>query len=100
MSQTLNVLSIDFDYFQKVSKDVLMNCYPDGLDLSTELSIFTWSGYYNNPNSAKELQTVGILEDELNHLKKLLLSDRISDDAEVMVTNSHVFIYELIHNCI
>lgn len=99
MSQTLNVLSIDFDYFQKVSKDVLMNCYPDGLDLSTELSIFTWSGYYNNPNSAKELQTVGILEDELNHLKKLLLSDRISDDAEVMVTNSHVFIYELIHNC-
>lgn len=57
MSQTLNVLSIDFDYFQKVSKDVLMNCYPDGLDLSTELSIFTWSGYYNNPNSAKELQT-------------------------------------------
>lgn len=27
MSQTLNVLSIDFDYFQKVSKDVLMNCY-------------------------------------------------------------------------
>ena len=31
MSQTLNVLSIVFDYFQKVSKDVLMNCYPDGL---------------------------------------------------------------------
>ena len=69
MSQTLNVLSIDFDYFQKVSKDVLMNCYPARLDLSIELSIFTWSGYYNNPNSAKELQTVGILEDELNHLK-------------------------------
>lgn len=36
MSQTLNVLSIDFDYFQNVSKDVLMNCYPAGLDLSTE----------------------------------------------------------------
>ena len=35
MSQTLNVLSIDFDYFQNVSKDVLMNCYPAGLDLST-----------------------------------------------------------------
>ena len=32
MSQTLNVLSIDFDYFQNVSKDVLMNCYPAGLD--------------------------------------------------------------------
>ena len=92
MSQTLNVLSIDFDYFQNVSKDVLMNCYPAGLDLSTELSIFTWSGYYNNPKSAKELQKVEILEDELNHLKKLLLSDRISDDADVMITNSHVFI--------
>ena len=47
----------------------------------------------------KELQKVEILEDELNHLKKLLLSDRISDDADVMITNSHVFIYELIHNC-
>ena len=56
MSQTLNVLSIDFDYFQKVSKDVLMNCYPDGLDLSTELSIFTWSGYYNNSKFSKRTQ--------------------------------------------
>ena len=37
MSQTLNVLSIDFDYFQNVSKDVLMNCYPAGLDLSLSL---------------------------------------------------------------
>lgn len=28
MSQTLNVLSIDFDYFQKVSRDILLNDYP------------------------------------------------------------------------
>ena len=69
MSQTLNVLSIDFDYFQKVSKRCSYELLSSQLDLSTELSIFTWSGYYNNPNSAKELQTVGILEDELNHLK-------------------------------
>ena len=75
MSQTLNVLSIDFDYFQKVSRDILLNDYPAGCDLSTELSIYTWSGYYNNPKSAKELQKVEILEDELNHLKKLLLSE-------------------------
>lgn len=99
MSQTLNVLSIDFDYFQKVSRDILLNDYPAGCDLSTELSIYTWSGYYNNPKSAKELQKVEILEDELNHLKKLLLSDCLSDDADVMITNSHVFIYDLIHDC-
>lgn len=98
MSQTLNVLSIDFDYFQKVSRDILLNDYPAGCDLSTELSIYTWSGYYNNPKSAKELQKVEILEDELNHLKKLLLSDCLSDDADVMITNSHVFIYDLIHD--
>ena len=42
MSQTLNVLSIDFDYFQKVSRDILLNDYPAGCDLSTELSVLRY----------------------------------------------------------
>lgn len=93
----INVLSIDFDYFQDVTKETLSDCYPDGIDLSTELSIFTWSGYYNNARTVKQLKKVGILKDELDYLKQILLSDHIRDDAEVMITNSHKFIYFLIH---
>lgn len=93
----INVLSIDFDYFQNVTKNILSDCYPDGIDLSTELSIITWASHYNNQRVGKQLKKVGILHNELEYLKQILLSDYIADHAEVMITNSHKFIYPLIH---
>ena len=54
------ILSIDFDYFQDVSRDTLLECYPDGYDLPTKQSILTWSGYYNNPKTAEKLKKVEI----------------------------------------
>lgn len=35
---TLHVLSIDFDVFPQISFRTMIQCYPDGLDLPTELS--------------------------------------------------------------
>lgn len=47
-TRSLKVLSIDFDYFQNVNADTIRSCYPDGIDLPTELSTIVWSGYYAN----------------------------------------------------
>lgn len=33
MNMERRILSIDFDYFQDVSRDTLLECYPDGYDL-------------------------------------------------------------------
>lgn len=100
MNMERRILSIDFDYFQDVSRDTLLECYPDGYDLPTQLSILTWSGYYNNPKTAEKLKKVEILKDELNSMKEILQSDQILDDADIMITNSHVWIYDFIHEYI
>lgn len=36
----INILSIDFDYFQNVDSKTLLMHYPDGIDLPEELSRF------------------------------------------------------------
>lgn len=69
----------------------------NGYDLPTKQSILTWSGYYNNPKTAEKLKKVEILKDELNSLKEILQSDQILDDADIMITNSHVWICDFIH---
>ena len=73
-TRNLKVLSIDFDYFQNVDADTIRSCYPDGIDLSTELSTIVWSGYYANDRTRNKLSSVTILNDELNLLRKLLTS--------------------------
>lgn len=71
-TRRLKVLSVDFDYFQNVTVDTICNCYPDGIDLPTELSTIVWSGYYANDRTRDKLSSVTILNDELNLLRDLL----------------------------
>lgn len=92
----LKVLSIDFDYFQNVDKSTLLTCYPDGIDLPTTLSSIVWAGYYATPSSKSQLMKVTILQKELNLLKQILLKNTKAS-APVMITNSHVHIYNFIH---
>lgn len=94
--KTLNVLSIDFDYFQGVTKDILTTCYPDGIDLPTPLSSVVWCSHYAHPYTAEKLESVGILEQELDYLKQIL-HQTLSQNTPVMICNSHVHIYDFIH---
>lgn len=97
-TRSLKVLSIDFDYFQNVDADTIRSCYPDGIDLPTELSTIVWSGYYANDRTRNKLSSVTILNDELNLLRKLLTSkDNFRVSTPVLITNSHVHIYDFIH---
>ena len=91
----LKVLSIDFDYFQKVSFDTLKTCYPDGIDLPTKLSTIVWSSYYANPNTKKLLQSVSINKNQLDQLYALLSKQK--SETPVCIANSHVHIYDFIH---
>lgn len=95
----MQILSIDYDYFQKATIDTLKKHYPDGVDLSTELSEIVWSTHYANPRSAKPLKEVEVNWDELELMKEILENQK--PDLPVMIANSHVHIYDFIHkHCI
>lgn len=88
----MRVLSIDFDYFQKVSAEQI-GFYPDGVDNGTALSEIIWGEHYATYEN--ELNSIGIMRDELNSLEALLKKQKSS--AKVMIANSHKHIYEFIH---
>lgn len=87
----MRVLSIDFDYFQNVSKEMLFY-YPDGVDNSTDMSEIVWSNYYSEPDSA--INKVGIMQNEFDTIKRILTS--VEPDCPVMIANSHIHIYNFI----
>lgn len=88
----MKVLSIDFDYFQDVTKDQL-KLYPDGVDLPTYLTECTWGSHY--ASNGKELRQIGIRHDELEKVKEILKNQ--DPNIPVMIANSHVNIYDFIY---
>lgn len=85
----IRILSIDFDYFQNVSADTLAD-YPDGVDLSPQISSACWSSHYANT----QIGNVTINEDELNALMRLI--ERQKSVKECMIACSHKSIYDFV----
>lgn len=94
-TKTLNVLSIDFDFFQTVEETVIKEHYPDGVDLPTELTIFTWGSHYANKNCEQLIRNVGINETRLNELLAILSNNK-AKEPKVLIANSHRHIYDFI----
>lgn len=94
----MNILSIDFDFFQKVDKDTLMTCYPDGNDLGTELSKLVWSNYYTKYSKTKtRLEAVKIDMDMLDGMVEIVAKTGIhNSEIPVLIANSHVHVYDFI----
>lgn len=90
----MNVLSIDFDYFQNTSVGCLRTCYPNGIDRLNEQSVEEWKNYYSRASSAKQLKAVSLLDDEYDMAKALIQSQ--SPESTAVVANSHISIYDLI----
>ena len=85
------VLSIDFDFFANVTQDELM-CYPDGVDLPTELTELVWALHYaSNRNILKNIDIDKNLYRELTYI---INSQSIS--TPVLITNSHVHAFDFI----
>lgn len=91
----LRVLSIDFDYFQNVELDTIKTCYPDGIDLPTDLSTIVWSGYYANPKTETMLRNITADTKQLLKLCELLSEQK--PKTPICIANSHVHIYDFIH---
>lgn len=88
----MKVLSIDWDFFQKVSCETMRRCYPDGVDLPTAITEITWGGHYAADGDA--LHEVKLLQSEYEKLVTLLLNQ--NGEIPVMIANSHVHAYDFI----
>ena len=91
MAKALKVLSIDFDFFQKTTVNLLMN-YPDGVDLPTKITEITWSSHYSY--NYDELMAIKIDESKLKQLYKIL--SKQDNNIPVMIVQSHKHIYDFI----
>lgn len=90
----MRVLSIDWDYFQKVTKETVQKCYPEGIDLPTNLSEIVWGSKY--AMYARELAKVILLYHEYDSLLELL--SKQNRNCPVMIANSHSHIYGFIQS--
>lgn len=90
----MKILSIDYDYFQQVSVDTMRKCYPDGIDLPTDVSNIVWASKYADPRIGKLIEKVALNEKELDLAIDILNNQ--SADIPVMVTNSHIHAFHFI----
>lgn len=87
----MQVLSIDWDYFQNVSVETVRQCYPDGVDHATALSEVIWGSKYG---TYPQINQITVLEKEYCIIQQILLNQNSS--CPVMIANSHKHIYEFI----
>lgn len=91
----LNILSIDFDVFTNIKADDIMLCYPDGVDLPSDITIVTWADKYVNPHFASKIRNAGIRKDIFQKTCQTLRT-QTKKDAICFMTNSHVRILDMI----
>lgn len=86
----MKVLSIDFDYFPIVSKEIL-DKFPDGVDQPAEISRIIWASRYA---SYPELKEIEINKVELDRIEKIISRQRMSTPC--LIAQSHVHAYRFI----
>ena len=99
-SKILNILSIDFDFFQIIDTATIFECYPDGLDLPTKLTELTWAGHYQSTyrNDRERLLNVKVNEKLLEDVKDLAINNAKNSNIPLLVANSHKHIYKFIED--
>ena len=88
-NKKINVLSIDFDYFQIVTKKDIKH-YPDGIDLDPHISSIVWMSKY---------EIYKDLEDIKNDKERIaLVSDiiKMNNKAKKLISYTHKDIYKFI----
>ena len=93
-----HILSIDFDYFQKTTEELLATCYPDGHDLSTDISKLIWMGYYGDPKTANKMKQIRCDNQKVNQVIRTLLKQPDIQDIPIIAVNSHKYIVTFIED--
>lgn len=96
MKKVLQVLSVDYDLFQIVTVDTIEKHYPDGIDLTDELSKVVWRSHYSEPDGLEDLLNVKTDRHLLSELYGLLSASFYYKLSDVMICNSHKHIYPFI----
>ena len=91
MSKTLNLLSIDFSYFQNITKEIL-DQYPEGKDGSSDMTELVWSSYYAKPDSL--ISTITVREDEIKKANDYI--KLCNKDIPTLISTNHLPIYQFI----
>lgn len=95
-NRELNILSIDFDFFQIVDTETIYECYPDGLDLPTKLTEITWAGHYRQPVDRDRLFNVKANENLIQEVQELAIENARNSRIPFILANSHKHIYKFI----
>ena len=86
----MKILSIDFDYFPIVDKDILYK-FPDGVDQPAEISRIIWASRYA---SYPELKEIKMNTAEFELIKIIIMNQKSSTPC--MVAQSHIHAYRFI----
>ena len=96
MNNTLNILSIDFDFFQKVPKETILQCFPDGHDFNIPLSNVIWISHYANEREWSKLLKIKASTKQIAHIRKIIKNNAKNGKPDAMIANSHKHIYDFI----
>lgn len=102
MKKNLNVLSIDFDFFQEVTPETIMKCYPDtGMELPEKIVNLIWSERYKIAEYRNKLFSVTMNTEKLDTVKKIIKKSYVSSNGVALkpvaeICRNHKEIYEFI----
>lgn len=95
----LKVLSIDYDYFSNVDAETIAHCYPDGVDLTSQLSMYVWANRYSELNGQKAIMdSIKNSELLLHSIHKVLWDQQRT--TKCVIANSHRHIYQAIESMV
>lgn len=95
MKDRFRILSIDFDFFVNTSKSIIAMCYPDGVDVPTELSKLIWAQkYIPNTTTYNILSHVDINYKLFEQCCSIIAKQDKS--IPVLIAQSHKEIYDFI----
>lgn len=93
----MKILSVDFDFFQNTTKELIKFYYPDGADLGTKLSQIIWAARYDLSSESKnKIESVEIDDFLFGDIMVTLLSQ--NPEIPIMITESHVDIYDFVRS--
>ena len=93
MGKTLSILSVDLSYFQTITETIL-DQYPEGKDVSSDMTELIWSSYYAKNNSA--LSSIKTNADEIKKITDCI--NLCNKSIPVIISENHRPIYEFICN--
>lgn len=90
----INLLSLDFDYFQQIDDKSVLAEYPDGNDLPHDVSEVIWNLHYMDKAAYEKLMSVRLNKKEFRLACNILQNQK--KNTLNMIVYSHVHMYRFI----